>query len=533
MAWAARVSQDYRFDLCHAGVIIGQRGSEIKALKEIPGVVNVFLDTRSSPNTCVLSVTAHSREACEDVYAEVQKRITRKSKADKEARFSKFQRTYIEADEDENAIVLEISDGNRGCPVIAKSRHVVYSFVSFKRASLEENFRRITFENSKPSNDDFQSFSFNNMKDTFQNALDHLESTKVQTLDFNVSPGKIIFLGSEYSQSTIYRTQNGNVNLKDYHFRPVYITFLNPAYLDQILAKLKEKGFSCLNEGIPEAYTTVHLYVGAEKAQFSVNLALDENLEEFKDNSTDSRLSIDKKKAIERVFKAKTVGEVLEGTGSAKLVYRKLTLLLHPDKNSHPGATEAFKKLSDAYEAVKSGKSRSTPALAIDAPENGPESKPPKVISVKTAKTKICTVTTFSAALLDVRASLVTYASDPNGLSRHVRTVLNSCWDKRDSRGGIPSPDGKTGVYISCVKQVTASHIWAKEVETHLGTALCEVTVKEIREKIDNQAEWQECVEVDMKLTVEGRKVESLSAKDFAHQFVKIKELWANICPTL
>ena len=32
-----------------------------------------------------------------------------------------------------------------------------------------------------------------------------------------------------------------------------------------------------------------------------------------------------------------------------------MSLLLHTDKNSHPGATEAFKKLQHAYEEVKAG----------------------------------------------------------------------------------------------------------------------------------------------------------------------------------
>ena len=112
--------------------------------------------------------------------------------------------------------------------------------------------------------------------------------------------------------------------------------------------------------------------------------ALDENLEEIKDEKSDARYSEEKKTAIERVFRATTVGEVLAGTGSPKLIYRKLTMLLHPDRNSHPGAREAFKKLQHAYETISAGKSKLTNALQIKRPKAESSSKPPKVLNVKT-----------------------------------------------------------------------------------------------------------------------------------------------------
>ena len=57
------------------------------------------------------------------------------------------------------------------------------------------------------------------------------------------------------------------------------------------------------------------------------------------------------KEIVQKVPFAKTIGDVMqcsgkfEGVQDTKVAYRKLTLLLHPDKNLHEGATQAFKKL--------------------------------------------------------------------------------------------------------------------------------------------------------------------------------------------
>jgi DnaJ-class molecular chaperone len=58
---------------------------------------------------------------------------------------------------------------------------------------------------------------------------------------------------------------------------------------------------------------------------------------------------------------------------------------VHPDKNSHPGATEAFKRLKDAYQRLAKGEEKTAAVLAVSVPaqKKDPE-KPPKVISVKT-----------------------------------------------------------------------------------------------------------------------------------------------------
>jgi len=58
--------------------------------------------------------------------------------------------------------------------------------------------------------------------------------------------------------------------------------------------------------------------------------------------------------AVDRVIKCEDYYEVLEVTKEAtetdlKKSYRKLALLLHPDKNGAPGADEAFKAVGNAF----------------------------------------------------------------------------------------------------------------------------------------------------------------------------------------
>ena len=84
---------------------------------------------------------------------------------------------------------------------------------------------------------------------------------------------------------------------------------------------------------------------------------------------------------------------------SLKVTYHKLCLKVHPDQNSHPGATEVFKRLQDSYEKHLIGKPKGTPPLNVESTENKASKgqRPPKVVSVKTKKIRICTVTTLSA----------------------------------------------------------------------------------------------------------------------------------------
>ena len=529
MSWYDRttnITENYEFDKDHAGIIIGKKGSGINSLKEIPGVISINLDTKSSPKTCFLKVQATDHSVCELVCSKIQRRISRAVDQSHRAIFSEI---FIETKENENEIQVKIYDQQSNMPILFEKDNVnaVYMFHCFSNASLESSFSN---SNMVPKTEiSYKNFSRDAVKKAFEGSLSSIDFSKVTKLEFNVSPGKIVFIGAGGSNlKKIYLAKTGCAKVDG--LKPVYVTFLNPSLRDNLLAIMKTNGFEKSQEDAPKAFTIVHFYVGKEKAIFSAELALDENLKEFKDEKSDKSYSVDKKKAIEHVFQARTVGEVLTGTGSSVLIYHRLTMLLHPDKNSHPGATKAFKKLRHAFEAIRAGESKATHALEIKSLEAESSSKPPKVLRVKTDKAKICTVTTFSDAILDLRASLVTYADDHYGLSQHVRNALNECWEKRDSEGGIPLPDGKTGIYIKCIKQVNAHHIWVKKIIMSRGTYSLKVDIKEIREKIDKQKNYKKCLEVDMKIVVDQRRWENVSAEDLVEDFLKIKEEWEKIC---
>ena len=62
---------------------------------------------------------------------------------------------------------------------------------------------------------------------------------------------------------------------------------------------------------------------------------------------------------------------------------------VHPDKNCHPGATEAMKRLNDAYQRLTKGEATTGRVLPVGksaAGQEGAGGKPPKVISVKTQR---------------------------------------------------------------------------------------------------------------------------------------------------
>ena len=98
-------------------------------------------------------------------------------------------------------------------------------------------------------------------------------------------------------------------------------------------------------------------------------------------NKFDHRLTLEKKEAIAYVLNAKTVEEVFQfgtaKTSNIKVLFKKMSMLVHPDKNSHLNATEASKVVNHAYKKLCDGNPKAS-ALKISnlATEN---KKPPKV----------------------------------------------------------------------------------------------------------------------------------------------------------
>jgi len=140
----------------------------------------------------------------------------------------------------------------------------------------------------------------------------------------------------------------------------------------------------------------------------------------------------------------------------------------------------------------------------------------------------LCTVTVFSEAVLDIRASIVSYENNvEEELHAYIRNMLNENWEAQDVEEEIHTSDGKNRIFIDCIKQITAHHIWVKEI----GTFLFEVSVKEMREKFSHRKDWQESIEAHMKLIMDGRDWKKTTSEDLTEAFLIVKEEWNNICP--
>ena len=537
------VTRTYQVERKFAGLVIGTKGAGIRELEKIAGVVNVRFDSRREGETCPLTVKATSEDVCDAVYNEVQERID--STKHKKGIFSKapkppVTRVYIEIEENMKICLKPKSDVQnskiitRDATVKRYGNKEIFLFSGYEVQGIEEGLDRLRITSDHAVKLDWMQMSMEDLKGTLNAAFKKMNEEERKTFDFNVSPGKFTFVSNnERGRKYIIPDKNGNVGKESFkakNIAPMYSNALKRNIYPEVTRNLQLLGFSNLNEGSPEQFTIVHLLAGENQERFSVVLALDENLEELSEKS-DQRMSKEKKKAIEDVFKARTIHEVMGNTHLyPKIAFHKLSLLLHPDKNSHPGATDAFKKLQHSYQEMSSGKSNSTKSLDIgNVPQPKTDIKPPKVITVKVQKRKVANITFFSSRILDMRVALTTFREDPTRLTNHIRDVLNECWDKRDPEGGILTPEGRSGIFIQCLKQVTAGHIWVKPIETEYGEAVIEVRVKEMREKIENQRDWQECVEIDMTIIMEEQEKEHMEDEKLASYIMEIRKVWDSL----
>lgn len=520
------VTKTYQVGPTHAGLVKGLQGSGIKALRGIPGVISVKFDPRSG---IPLTVTGQDEHVCGQVWAEVERRISRV--ADKDTRQAFMMNVFHEIDREHKVIFTSAPYGrNRPYVVQNNGRRNIYHYLRTEDKCLDDLMSGMHLEDKK-TRLDWREYSLERLQKVLEKSLKMIQNKEgTNTLEFNISPGKFIFIGinnKKFKNVEFAPDKNGVIShtqLKRVGIRPVFNPLLDPSLESEITRNLQKEGFVCLNPKSPDKFTIVHLQAGEKRIHFSVTLALDDNLEELTPQE-DSRLDDIKKKAIENIFNAKTIGEVIENSTKPKITFRKLSLLVHPDKNSHPGAAEAFNKLQHAFNELTSGKWTDYPVLQIDQTVKSKENliKPPKVVSVRTKNKKINNVTFFSSQYLDMRASITVFEEDVEKLTDHVRDVLNSSWEERDSEGCIPTPEGNTGLYIQMAKQITSGYVWAKEV----GDVMLEVRVKRMRKKEALSEDWQECLEIDFRIEEEKEHC----ADRMAEQIILVKNIWKTLCP--
>lgn len=182
-------------------------------------------------------------------------------------------------------IVLEKDDVN-----------AAYISPCFHNASLEYSLSEIKIvENTKIA---YKKFSQNSLTEAFERPLNFINHSTVTDLEFNVTLGKIAFVGTEGS-----KIKNINLlksrSIKDDDLKPVYVTYLNSSFRNNFLTNIKESGFENYNGDEPEGFTIVHLFARKENSALNVRLALDKNLDEFKDEEVELRkLSTGKTKTL-------------------------------------------------------------------------------------------------------------------------------------------------------------------------------------------------------------------------------------------
>ena len=417
-----------------------------------------------------LTVVGQDNAACASVWDEVERRIARQ--AGKGQRMAAMMTVFHDIGRNQKAILTSATSGRKDSYIIVRNKNLterqvqIYQLLRMEEKGFDDLMGAMELVATRGKYDwiEFTDAALTNALDKSLKMAK--KESQANTVEFNISPGKLTFRGQnsidrgQFDSKHLAPDSEGIISsdqLAKAGLRPIFQPLLEPSVCEEITRNLRTEGFVCLNPKNPERFTIVHLQAGDKRVYFSVTLALDENLDELTPEA-DSRLDTEKKKAVEKVFRAKTIGEVLHSNANYKLAFRKLSLLVHPDKNSHPGATEAFKKVQNAYEEFKAGRFSGHSALKIEQPKTSKLSRPPKVVSVKTKKKKISNITFFSSGPLDLRASVTVFEEDAEQLTDHVREVLDRSWETRDGQGGIATPGGETGLHIQMIKQVKQNY---------------------------------------------------------------------------
>ena len=351
------VTIKHEIDPKYCGLVIGKRGSNLSEIRKMLGVMKIQFDTKSSSKVHTLQVSGVDKAACEAVIMEVEKKIAMSLSVVPEV-----VRIFVDVeDRSLDTISLRLFGRQDDESVVTREKLLPtqerYIISSFETATLSDSLKNMKII------PDYSELTRENIVLAFKEALKNHKGSSGEMFDFYVSLGKFIFTGTRASKLSRSKVTgiDGNSYLRENGLGTFFTPNLNPKCIGIVNQKLSQFQFEIVNRDCPETYTRVHLDVidGSKITSFSATLVVDENLEAFKDGSQDPRLSKEKKMAIERIIDAKTIGEVLDisaaSTSKVKQMYFKLSRNVHPDKNSHPGANEAFKKLNDAFDKCKSG----------------------------------------------------------------------------------------------------------------------------------------------------------------------------------
>merc|ERR1712226_1804056 len=316
----------------------------------------------------------------------------------------------------------------------------------------------------------------------FEKALDNGNVASKKSLRFTVSPGKMVFIGrSGYGNIQLSKQElltDSDIYLRQMKLKSFYVPNLKPDSYEILRRKLEKLGFEDINAQNPDSYTVVHMDVNrnSESVHYSVTIAVDKELNSHQQASDDFRLSAEKKTAIDKVLGAKNIGEVFPG--------------------------------------VEQSGSR--------------DSKPPKVIEVRSNKLRLCTLTTVGDNDFDLRGSLVGFEEEDVNLSNEVRDIVNKCWDERGASGKLPMGSGGS-LFIQSVKQAVEIHNWFKEIQFEGRSQMLQVKVKKLRLKQRMEMDWESAVEVDFKFPTDpqNKNCTKFTAKQLTREFLVLKE-WAD-----